>query len=321
MRSGDLVTRRSYGGDIVFRIEQMRDTRAVLKGVDYRLLADAPVMDLQTYTEDMRKFTKEPDFRRMERRMRPEPAASATVKPVYFEVPGRVLHLDGDPNYLRKSMKVYDELRVPAEGYYVQEALMPQALAQLLPQTKPDIVVITGHDGLLKNRMPEDVYDIANYKNSRNFVAAIKVARHYERNFDALVVVAGACQSHYEALLGAGANFASSPGRVLIHALDPVAIAVRSSLTPVRESVNLHEAISRTVCGINGMGGIETRGSFRVGLPKAPVQTAGWGQYIPALGQGGLPGTGTDSRWRQRQRQQQYQQQYQHRPYGRPVDR
>ena len=34
-----------------------------------------------------------------------------------------------------------------------------------------------------------------------------------------LIIVAGACQSHFEALLQAGANFASSPGSVLIHAL------------------------------------------------------------------------------------------------------
>ncbi|GAB2719039.1 sporulation peptidase YabG [Paenibacillus thermoaerophilus] len=290
MRSGDLVTRRSYGGDIVFRIEQLRDSRAILKGVDYRLLADAPLADLEPCREDMRRAAPEPEFRRWEMRTRPE-TPKPVVQPVYYEVPGRILHLDGDPNYLRKSMKVYKELGVPAEGYFVQEALMPQALAQLLPQSRPDIVVITGHDGLLKNRMPEDVFDIGNYKNSRHFVTAVKVARQFERNLDTLVIVAGACQSHFEALMDAGANYASSPGRVLIHALDPVAMAVRTALTPVRDSVNLHEAISRTVCGINGMGGVETRGSFRVGLPKVPVHSAGWAHYIPLSGQGtAMPG-------------------------------
>ena len=51
--------------------------------------------------------------------------------------------------------------------------------------------------------------------------------------------MAGACQSHFEALLHAGANFASSPGRIMIHALDPVYVAVRSAFTPFRETINM----------------------------------------------------------------------------------
>ena len=35
----------------------------------------------------------------------------------YFEVPGKVLHLDGDGNYMKKSMQLYTQMSVPAHGY------------------------------------------------------------------------------------------------------------------------------------------------------------------------------------------------------------
>ncbi|MNI72848.1 Sporulation-specific protease YabG [compost metagenome] len=144
---------------------------------------------------------------------------------------------------------------------------MAETLYRLLPRVRPDIVVITGHDGVLKQSNTYDLYSLNSYKNSQNFVAAIRAAREYERNFDTLTIVAGACQSHFEALLGTGANFASSPGRILIHALDPVYIAAKASFTSIRETVNL-DVLKHTISGSQGMGGIETRGSFRIGMPS-----------------------------------------------------
>lgn len=185
----------------------------------------------------------------------------------YFEVPGKVLHLDGDPTYLRKSMQLYGELRVPAEGFYIPEAQMADALHRLLPQIKPDIVVITGHDGILKHRKVAGPGGLSSYKNSQNFVNAVQVARQYERNRDAMIVVAGACQSHFEALLRAGANFASSPARILIHALDPLCIAAKLSYTSVKDTISMLDIMDLTVTGLDGLGGVETRGSYRMGVP------------------------------------------------------
>ncbi len=39
------------------------------------------------------------------------------------------------------------------------------------------------------------------------------------------VIFAGACQSYFEAIISAGANFASSPARILIDFLDPIMVA------------------------------------------------------------------------------------------------
>ncbi|PWV95943.1 spore coat assembly protein [Paenibacillus cellulosilyticus] len=284
MKQGDLVVRKSYGGDVLFRIELLRDNQlAVLKGTDYRLLADSPLLDLAVVkdpdstpaSQQVRIKVKE-SLRRMQEKRPPvheqdgpiRLATQSASNPSFYEMPGKVLHLDGDGNYMRKSMQLYSQMRVPAHGIHVHEAQMPELLYRLLPELKPDIVVITGHDGVLKNRRSEDLGSISSYKNSQNFVDAVRVARDYEKNRDSLIVIAGACQSHYEALLQAGSNFASSPGRILIHALDPVYIAIKASATPIRETIDLPEVIQGTISGIEGIGGIETIGRLRKGLPK-----------------------------------------------------
>lgn len=86
-------------------------------------------------------------------------------------------------------------------------------------------------------------------------------------HLDQLVIFAGACQSHFESLIHAGANFASSPSRVNIHALDPVYIVAKVSLTPFMERINLWDILRNTLTGEKGLGGIETRGVLRTGMP------------------------------------------------------
>ena len=273
---GDLVTRKSYDGDVIFKIEELERRGVILKGVEFRLLADAAYGDLTRVDDpETHRATEEVRFKIKEsarllsfhRQLQKEKQAPMPINSPYFELPGKVLHLDGDAAYLRKSMQVYGELGIPAEGHFVHESLMADAVYRLLPIVKPDILVITGHDGLLKNRLTNKEF-IGSYKNSMNFVSAVKTARQYERNRDALAIIAGACQSHFEALLQAGANFASSPARILIHALDPVYIAAKMAFTSIKDTINIYDVIRHTVSGLDGLGGLETRGSHRVGLPK-----------------------------------------------------
>ena len=46
---GALVTRNSYNNDIVFKIINISDSIAYLKGTNIRLYADSPVEDLKLY--------------------------------------------------------------------------------------------------------------------------------------------------------------------------------------------------------------------------------------------------------------------------------
>ena len=106
------------------------------------------------------------------------------------------------------------------------------------------------------------------YKNSKYFIDSVKEARKFEKSNEKLVIIAGACQSNYEALIKAGANFASSPKRVNIHALDPAIIACNLALTERNKEINLIELLSKTKNGVDGMGGLICNGMMYVGYPR-----------------------------------------------------
>ena len=100
------------------------------------------------------------------------------------------------------------------------------------------------------------------------YIEAIKEARKYEKSHQKLVIIAGGCQSDYEELIKAGANFASSPKRINIHALDPAIIAAHISLSSANDDIDLKGILENTKYGINGMGGIITKGTMYKGYPR-----------------------------------------------------
>ena len=56
-----------------------------------------------------------------------------------------------------------------------------------------------------------------------------------------LVIFAGACQSFYEAIMMAGANFASSPARIMIDFFDPLVIAEKIATTDYMEYITMSD--------------------------------------------------------------------------------
>ena len=104
-------------------------------------------------------------------------------------------------------------------------------------------------------------YDIQNYRNSKYFIETVKEARRYERDTgNEIVIFAGACQSYYEALIMAGANFASSPARILIDFLDPLVIAEKIATTDDIEYITINDIEKRVRDGRRGIGGIGANG-------------------------------------------------------------
>jgi spore coat assembly protein len=279
---GDIVTRKSHGNDLLFQIIDINkeDKSAVLIGLDFRLLADAPLNDLvKVNDDDMQRMRDACEQKHLEAmRLIQQERRSAREKNMWrqinhtkdvggsFDWPGRVLHLDGDRKYLEKCLSVYRELKVPAIGYHFPEKEFPSRITPLLEKHSPDILVLTGHDALQSKRGPAD--DLNSYRHSKYFVEAVEKARIFQQCKDSLIIFAGACQSHFEAILGAGANFASSPKRINIHTLDPVYIAEKVAYTSSQQSVNVFDMIKNTITGIDGVGGLETRGCFRFGIPK-----------------------------------------------------
>ncbi|MBR5329319.1 MAG: sporulation peptidase YabG [Firmicutes bacterium] len=272
IKSGDYVVRRSYQKDIVFRVKQIyRDENgalaAVLKGVAIRLLADAPLTDLEaldaTETERIREREVKEDIRLLVKRH--EKRRQWRGEETTFDYPGMVLHLDGDREYLGKCMEAYGKLGIPHAGLAVPEKDQPDAVPYYLEKYHPDILVITGHDSLLKGAANDCNLD--HYRTSFYFAEAVKKARQYQPDRDSLVIFAGACQSCYEELIKAGANFASSPKRVFIHIFDPVLIIERIACTSIKDVVTAEDAVEGTVTGADGVGGMETRGCLRKGYP------------------------------------------------------
>ena len=248
---GDYVTRKSYNNDIVFKVIDIRDNIYYLKGVNFRLYADSPTEDVVVCEDSLSSDKLSPsidDYRDLDRNE-------------YFYLPGKILHIDGDEEYLEKCMNFYNKSKIKAYGLYLKEDEFAISIGNLLKKYNPDILVLTGHDAFYRKKRNK-------YKNTSNFVDAVMEARKYEKSHEKLLIIAGACQSNYEELIKAGANFASSPKRVNIHALDPAIVASCLSFSDKNTNIDLIKILDKTKYGASGIGGIITKGTMYVGYPR-----------------------------------------------------
>lgn len=255
---GDQVTRNSYNNDTIFVITDIVDDICYLNGVNIRLSADSPISDLKA-ADGTNDIEKESDFIS---RLNPEPLERND----YFYLPGKILHIDGDSEYLNRCLKYYSSLNIWAMGIMENEENIASKIQDLIKEYNPNIVVITGHDAYYKKRGKIDDLDF--YKNSKYFVDAVREARKLESSHEKLIIIAGGCQSNYEELIKAGANFASSPKRINIHALDPAIIAAKLSLADITKDIDLKGILENTKYGPSGIGGIKTKGTMYVGYPR-----------------------------------------------------
>ncbi|MDF2883457.1 MAG: hypothetical protein K0R54_4014 [Clostridiaceae bacterium] len=285
MEIGDTVVRKSYGKDVTFKIINKKETEQgiifTLKGINLRIVADSPEGDLEIATSDNMSESELVFNRKVNTSIKKILLSRVGVKDQYrsskaqsvfrdeltFGRPGKILHVDGDGDYLETCLKVYKQLNLEAVGKMISESEQPQKVLEMVKTIKPDIVVITGHDAISKGT--SNYTDLNNYRNSKYFVDTVTQLRNYESNYDDLVIFAGACQSCYEAILDAGANFASSPSRVLIHCLDPVFLCEKIAYTNIEKVVSMKEALENTITGTKGIGGLQTRGKYREGFPKS----------------------------------------------------
>ena len=115
MKVGDIVVRKSYNKDIVFKITSFyynnkNEKIAVLKGVAFRLIADSPLDDLEIIDEEnikevvidknvesllYRSVREARERRNRMNRSVPKLQSSSNV----YGIPGKVLQIDGDKEY------------------------------------------------------------------------------------------------------------------------------------------------------------------------------------------------------------------------------
>ena len=103
IKKGDIVSRHSYGHDIIFFVKKIikinnKKEVAILKGIDVRILCDAPIEDLKVVSkEEQIKREKELEERIINKIERERVYKENRRKEVIYT--GRILHLDGELLY------------------------------------------------------------------------------------------------------------------------------------------------------------------------------------------------------------------------------
>lgn len=265
IKKGDKVGRISHGKDIIFEVRKIIKLKsgkkvAILKGITERIEVDSDVEDLiliqkETVENNLRSLDSklEKRIKEYEKKKKSKKELESRIADEF--VTGKILHLDGDRKYSAKALKYYQRIGLNAVVKNIPEYRQPKLVYNLLSYYKPDILVITGHDGMI--RKEKGYNDIYNYRNSKYFIETVKEARRYEKEKKGnIVIFAGACQSYFEALIMAGANFASSPARILIDFLDPLVIAEKVATTDTVKYITIDDVEKELRDGKRGVGGI-----------------------------------------------------------------
>lgn len=272
IKKGSFVYKKSQSKDVIYTVDKIlksdKNRIALLRGATERVMAESPIEDLMLVDKSIIKKAFEILENRINKRVKDRLIYTKYIENLNSNkrfsekiITGKILHLDGDKKYSQKSYNYYKKVGLNAVVKNIPEYRQPKFVASLLKIYKPDILIVTGHDEMLnKNRNFNDIY---NYRNSKYFISTVEEARKYELNLDSkLVIFAGACQSYYEGLILAGANFASSPARILIDFLDPLIIAEKVATTERYKYINIDDVAPELRDGKKGIDGIGASGKM-----------------------------------------------------------
>lgn len=238
----------------IYIIDDIKDNEVCIKGYTHRIIKLVNVEDIKlAEKEDIEKeniYTNEVK----EKLIRNQSQRSKQV--VLY---GRILHIDGDKDFLESCLSLYKEMHIPADGIYINEPDVKNKIENILLKTTPDIIVITGHD--VYNG--KGIKDLNNYENSKHFIDAVRIIRKHFGP-DSTVIIVGACGSHFEALIASGANFSSSPKRINIHTYDPAIIAIKVATTSCNRVVDFNQILEYIENKRAAFGGVETKGKMKV---------------------------------------------------------
>ena len=277
IKKGDIVGRKSYGKDIIFTVKNIINTPkgaiAILKGLVDRIEADSDTEDLEIIEKKYIKQEIKKLDSKLESKLRNSiekyneheyriGVFSKNQRNQERIITGKILHLDGDRKYTEKSYKYYKKLGLNAIVKNIPEYRQPKVVYNMLKYYNPDILVITGHDGMIKKTTGYN--DIYNYRNSRYFIETVNEARRYDKEQNKkLVIFAGACQSYFEGIISAGANFASSPARILIDFMDPLVVAEKVAFTEKYKYITIDDIAMELRDGKRGVSGIGANGKMK----------------------------------------------------------
>ena len=145
MKRGDIVVRKSYDKDIIFKVIDIKEVRGktycILKGLSIRIIADSPRDDLEVvdygYVEEKEKILNSRVNEAMKKakgiqrkigmreqincRSNKNQKSQAVNNDMFFGRPGKILHIDGDNEYLARCLKLYKKFNVMPYGVAMKE--------------------------------------------------------------------------------------------------------------------------------------------------------------------------------------------------------
>ena len=147
IKKGDIVSRCSYGHDIIFSVKRIvklanKKQIAILKGIDVRVEADAPLKDLKIVSKEEQKAREKELEQRIIYKIEKERIYKENRRKEVIYT-GRILHLDGDKRYSEKSTMYYKKMGLNATVRNIPENKQPKVVYRLLQIYNPDILVIT----------------------------------------------------------------------------------------------------------------------------------------------------------------------------------
>ncbi len=208
IKKGSIVGRKSYHKDVLFVVKNIISTKngniAILRGIIERVEADSDINDLEIIQKDdlkeyLNKKNEEIE-KKIEKSQKEQENKNYKIGILMKNtrakekiVTGKILHLDGDRKYSEKSYRYYKKLGLNAIVKNIPEYKQPRVVYQLLKIYEPDILVVTGHDAILKRGM--NYHDIYNYRNSKYFIETVKEARRYDKENGKQLVIFARCLS------------------------------------------------------------------------------------------------------------------------------
>ena len=232
---GKYVYLKSDKEKILYQVKEVLDELYIVIGVYFRILKTCKIDEIVIASENECLIEKNRNDNKLKR------LEQINMRNKKYHC-GVILHIDGDNDYLNRCIELYQKVGVYSYGVKINEKDIGSEIKKYIIGLNPDVIVITGHDSY----NGEGLKDLGNYTNTGYFCEAVKENRKFRSKSD-VVVIAGACQSNFEALIASGANFASSPKRLNIHTYDPAVLAIKAATTDFKKIISINHFLNGPV--------------------------------------------------------------------------